>query len=127
MTWNLIGYLIYGLITIYTILVIGKRLHRDGIFFVQKVFPEGETGKIVNNLLLLGYYLVNIGYAFMTISSWQTISGLGALFGALAEHIGLIYLLLAVLHYNNILCLRLYAKWNDIDLFHSKTTAHDNG
>ena len=122
MSWNIIAYLIYSLVTIYTILVIGRHLHSNGIFFIRTVFTDTGTANTVNDLLLLGYYLVNIGYAFITLSSWGSINNFTALVTALSEHIGLIYLLLAILHYNNIYCLRLYAKWNHIDLFTTKTT-----
>lgn len=124
MTWNIAGYLLYLLLSTYTIVFIGKRLHGNGIHFIRKIFTNEETANSVNNLLLLGYYLVNIGYLFMTISYWEPITNFPALLLTLTERIGIIYLLLAVLHYNNILCLYLYAKWNHIDLFTLKNNYH---
>lgn len=90
MSWNILAYLIYLTVTTYTILVIGKQLHSNGIYFVRKVFVDQPTANTVNNLLLLAYYLVNIGYAFITLSSWEPISDMVMLVFELSKHIGLI-------------------------------------
>ena len=115
MSWNIIAYILYLLITIYTIMVVGKQLHRHGEPFVDRVFTDSKVAINVNNLLLLGYYLVNIGYALLTLTSWTPIESWSMLVLELSSHVGLIYLILAVMHYNNILCLRLYARWQKID------------
>jgi len=124
MTWNILAYSIYLSLTILTIVIIGRQLHSNGIFYVRKVLPEETTADTVNNILLLAYYLVNIGYSFLTLSNWEPITDVTMLLKALCEHLGFIYLLLALLHYNNILCLRLYAEWRQIDLFNTKNTSN---
>lgn len=124
MTWNILAYSLYLLITAYTIFVVGKDLHRNGQPFVDKSFQDEQVAVNVNNVLLLGYYLVNIGYALLTITGWTPIYNWTSLVVELTGHIGLIYLILAILHYNNILCLRLYAHWQGIEFFTQKNQHH---
>jgi hypothetical protein len=64
----------------------------------------------VNRILLTGYYLVNLGYAALKISSWKTIITSEELVASLSDSIGSITLLLAVLHYFN---MTVIALWNE--------------
>lgn len=117
MTYNLIAYGIYALISIFTIGFVGRVLHRNGRYFVLRVITDEAFGDFINNGLLAGYYLVNIGYVLFTLSNWQTIVDLSGLIEAIGEQTGSLYILLGVLHFVNILSLRMYAYLNKIQLF----------
>ncbi|MGK0365911.1 MAG: hypothetical protein ACI85O_002981 [Saprospiraceae bacterium] len=103
MTYNFIAYSIYALISIFTIGYIGKILHRNGRYFVLKIMSDEEFGDFINNGLLVGYYLVNIGYVFFTLSNWKTIANLPDLIEAIGQQTGSLFILLGVLHFVNIL------------------------
>ena len=62
----------------------------------------------INNILLTGYYLVNIGYAIYTISTWTNITHPYNIVDTIASHVGTIILILAGLHYMNIIVLQLF-------------------
>jgi len=117
MTYNLIAYGVYALISVFTIAYIGRVLHRNGRYFVLRIMSDEEFGDFINNGLLVGYYLVNIGYVFFTLSNWKTIENLPDLIEAIGEQTGSLFVLLGVLHFVNILSLRLYAHLNKIQLF----------
>ena len=116
MNFNIIAYLIYGLITIFTIFYIGRVLHENGRHFVLRFIHEEQVGDFINNGLLTGYYLFNIGYVFITLNNWKTIIDSFQLIEAVCEKTGTILLLLGLLHFFNILALRLYAHLNGIGL-----------
>lgn len=95
-----IGYAIYLIITVVLVFWIGKKLHRDGAVWLSHLFDGHAMGLRLNNLLLLGYYLVNIGFAVYTLTNWDySIHP----FLELGRKVGSILLILTYLHYQNIL------------------------
>lgn len=111
MTFNTIGYLVYlpiiGFITIY----VGKLCHTYGLHFVKQAIADESTAIAVNNMLLVGYYLVNLGYAIIGLSQWEYMTGLADLIAIVANQTAYIILILAMLHYFNILTLFIIRKF----------------
>ena len=111
MNYNILAYFIYGCIMIYIIYRVGLICYRNGNVFVLQLMPNNaQLCLYINNILLTGYYLVNIGYAVYTISNWKTVSTIHGIIDTIASHIGSIVLILAVLHYFNIIALQLFFK-----------------
>ncbi len=107
---NIQSYLIYlsisGIITIY----VGKDLHKNGYHLILNLFKEIHLSKTINNILLMGYYLVNIGYIAITIQQFEAIPNTLEMMQALSQKIGIILLILGSLHINNIIVLNLLSK-----------------
>lgn len=114
MTYNIIAYFIYASISIFTISYVGKVLHQNGRHFVLQIIPEEAFCDYINNGLLVGYYLVNIGYVLFTLTSWHVIENLPQLLELIALKTGGIYLMLGILHFFNIAALRFYAHLNPV-------------
>lgn len=110
MDYNTIGYLTYlpivGFITIY----VGKLCHTYGIIYVKQAIDDEATAHAVNNMLLIGYYLVNLGYAVYALAEWSYITSLSEVISEVASQSGYIISLLALLHYFNLLTLFLVRK-----------------
>ena len=104
MTYLVITYLIYIALMVVIIGWAGWHLHHAGRPFIREVF-QGELLKadLTNNLLLLGYYLVNIGYSFLVLSRLPAVDSPAEVIGALSSQIGALTGLLALLHYGNLL------------------------
>ena len=80
MDFNLVGYAIYLSITAVIILRVGHICYRNGNIFVGELIPGHEDlCKRTNQILLLGYYLLNIGYCAITLVQWDTIESVAAL------------------------------------------------
>jgi hypothetical protein len=107
---NIIAYIVYLTVTVITTVFVGKHLHKNGYHLIFDLFENERFTTTVNNLLLTGYYLVNIGYIAITIDAFHEISSLDLLFSRLAQRIGIIFLILGSLHYNNILILHLLSR-----------------
>lgn len=116
MNYNLLAYLIYGLFTSFTIIYLGRILHRNGRHYVLRFIQEEEVGDFFNDGLLAGYYLLNIGYVLLTLKFWETIFTVQQLVEIISEKTGLILLMLGLLHFFNIIGLKLYARLRGIDL-----------
>lgn len=111
MNLNIIAYGIFMAIVAYIIIVVGHICYRNGNIYVLSLIPGHEDLCIrINKILLVGYYLINIGYSAMTLISWQTINSLPQLVEMIAIKTAIIISILSVLHYTNILLLTNYAK-----------------
>ena len=95
---------------------VGWLFYKNGEIFLLDIF-NGNTQlvKNINNILLIGYYLTNIGYAIITIAYWEKITNISDMLGSLSSTIGKIILILSVLHYNNIFWLKKITKMNIIN------------
>ncbi|SHH26106.1 hypothetical protein [Winogradskyella jejuensis] len=107
MNYNLITYCIYLPIIIFIMVKIGWLFYKNGEVFLLNLFQNNsELVKSINNLLLIGYYLTNIGYAIITIAYWEYVDSAIEMLNSLSHTIGKIILLLALMHYNNIFWLK---------------------
>ena len=111
MNYNIIAYFFYFVITFIIIVKVGKICYQNGNVFVAQLIPNHEDlCKKINYLLLIGYYLLNIGYCTMTIVSWQKIQTFTQLVEIISLKTSLIILVIAIMHYLNILLLTNYIK-----------------
>ncbi len=118
MNLNLLAYGIYLLVTFYITVIVGYKFYKNGIYLVLELFQNNVLGAhSINKLLLVGYYLVNLGYLAMSISLWPTITSFPQLFQILFNEVSFILLALAFLHYNNILWLNYLSKRKDFIKF----------
>ncbi len=111
MNYNIITYIIYLPIICFIMVKIGWLVYKNGeVFLINLCNGNFELAKSINKILLIGYYLTNIGYAIITIAYWEKINSLSSMFGSLSSTLGKIIFLLAILHYNNIFWLRQILK-----------------
>lgn len=109
MNLNIIGYFIYLCITIFIILKVGNICYRNGNIYVAELIPEYiEICQKINQVLLLAYYLLNIGYCAMTLISWEKIMTLNQLIVTIGTKTAIIIFIISFLHYMNIIILTKY-------------------
>lgn len=104
-------YLIYIALTTGLIIYVANYLFRNGKSFLLSAFKGNETvANSINNLLKMGFYLINIGYALISIRYGYNISSVSVLIEALAIKIGTIVLILGAMHFFNMYILYLIGK-----------------
>ena len=109
MNLNIIGYFIYLSLTIFIILKVGKICYKNGTVYVLELIPNhAAICQKINQVLLLGYYLLNIGYCAMTLISWQKITSLAQLIETIGIKTAIIIFIISLLHYFNIIILTKY-------------------
>lgn len=107
MNLNLLAYGFYFTLTAIVIWRVGRVCYQNGNVFVSALIPDNPDLCLrINKLLLLGYYLLNLGYSAITILGWQIISSVNHLIEQVAYKTALIILMIAVLHYVNIFLLQ---------------------
>lgn len=109
MNLNIIGYSIYLLITTFIIINVGKICYRNGNIYVAQLIPEHEDlCQKTNQVLLIGYYLLNLGYCAMTLISWDKIISYSQLVEVISIKTAIIICIIAILHYFNIYIITKY-------------------
>jgi hypothetical protein len=90
-------------------LKVGKICYRNGNIYVAELIPNhADICQKINQVLLLGYYLLNIGYCAMTLIFWQKISSPTQLIETIGTKTAIIIFILSILHYLNIIILTKY-------------------
>ncbi|WP_216822930.1 hypothetical protein [Aeromicrobium sp. A1-2] len=104
MTWTVAAYLAYLLTTVPLTIWVASTLSRNGRVFLADVF-RGEEGlaDAVNRLLVVGFYLINLGFVTLYLRGGGEVADLPGLLERLSVKIGTVLLVLGVLHFVNVL------------------------
>lgn len=102
MNYIILLYACYLIITVSLTVWVANTLFRNGKVFLVDIFHGNkELADAVNNLLLVGFYLVNIGYAVYTLRIGGSIIDTRMLIEVLSHKIGAIILILGTMHFTN--------------------------
>ncbi|MEZ4803920.1 MAG: hypothetical protein R2852_00125 [Bacteroidia bacterium] len=111
MSYNIISYVIYLPITAWITIYVGKVCFVNGRAYLNQILHNrSELVNSINSSLLLGYYLLNIGYAATMLSFWPEIHDFQNLILELSRRIGLIIISLGLMHYFNLTVTYLISK-----------------
>ena len=103
MNYIIITYCFYLVITIALTVWVARTLFKNGKVFLIDIFHGNkELADSVNNLLLVGFYLINIGYAVYTLQVTSSISNFQEVIEKLSLKVGLIILILGAMHFFNL-------------------------
>ena len=103
MNYIILTYSFYLIITIALTVWVARTLFKNGKVFLVDIFHGNrELADSVNNLLLVGFYLINIGYAVYTLQVTSSINNFQEVIERLSLKIGLIILILGAMHFFNL-------------------------
>jgi len=103
MNYVILTYSIYLVVSIALTIWVAKTLFKNGQVFLVEIFHGNkELADSVNNLLLVGFYLINIGYAVYILQEANAIVNLQQVIERLSIKIGLIILILGGMHFFNL-------------------------
>jgi len=96
-------YLAYAGISVALTVWIARTLFKHGEVFLEDVFPHHpRMSGAVNRLLVMGFYLLNLGYAFVTLRGGYSVLTPVQAIELLAMKLGALMLALGVLHFFNL-------------------------
>jgi hypothetical protein len=96
-------YLAYLALTIPITVWVGSTLKRNGLVFLLDVFDgDEELANAVNHLLVVGFYLLNLGYVSVALKTGASVTDAQSSLEALSMKVGTVVLLLGVLHLTNV-------------------------
>jgi len=95
-------YVVYSLVAIVLTIWLAKTLFRTGAIFLADVFSgEPKLAEAVNQLLVVGFYLLNLGYAFFMLKAHGADTSFAAM-EVLGQKLGVLLLSLGVIHFCNL-------------------------
>ncbi|MFV0414864.1 MAG: hypothetical protein ACK5NG_00700 [Chthoniobacterales bacterium] len=107
----LITYTLYLTIAIPVTIWVARTLYSSGRVFLLNCFGgDEEMADSVNRLLLVGFYLVNVGFVVIYLKFGGEIQGAKEVLDALSRKLGLVLLILGSMHFFNLLVLMKLSK-----------------
>lgn len=98
-----ITYALYLLIAVPVTIWVARTLHRNGrVFLVSCFHGDEEMAESVNHLLVVGFYLVNLGFVTLFLKLGYYVEGTTGIFEALSGKIGTVLLVLGIMHFLNL-------------------------
>ena len=103
MDWTVGTYVVYLLITVSLTVWVATTLSRNGRVFLEDVFAGNEAlAHAVNRLLVVGFYLLNLGFVTLFLRISDPVADLRGMFDTLSVKVGVVMLTLGVLHFFNV-------------------------
>ncbi|MEV6163741.1 hypothetical protein AB0L71_17725 [Streptomyces sp. NPDC052052] len=102
MDLTVVAYVIYLLISVALTIWVAHTLSRNGKAFLADVLHGNEKlADAVNHLLVVGFYLVNLGFVTLYLTNDDGVTDARGLFEALSVKLGVVLLVLGGLHLAN--------------------------
>lgn len=102
MNYTVLAYLLYLPIAIAMTIWVARTLHRNGRVFVVAAFRGNEAmGDAVNHLLVVGFYLINIGFIAFALRYGDKPTDLQSMIELLSTKLGVVLLVLGAMHFFN--------------------------
>jgi hypothetical protein len=97
------SYLFYVVISVALTIWVASTLSRNGIHFLIDSFSGNrELANSVNHLLVVGFYLINIGYVTLALKYGEKPANLQQAIEFLSTKVGLVLLVLGGMHFINL-------------------------
>jgi hypothetical protein len=99
-------YLSYLAISIALTVWVARTLHRSGrIFLLDAFHGNAPLADSVNQLLVVGFYLINIGYIALALKTTDSLATLRDVIELESSKIGVVLLILGAMHFFNMFVL----------------------
>ncbi len=103
MTTLVTTYIIYLLVSIALTVWVARTLHRNGRIFLVDAFHGNEAlADSVNHLLVVGFYLINIGYVTLALKYGSHADNVREAIETLSTKVGLVLVVLGIMHFFNL-------------------------
>ena len=117
MNYIVCTYALYLAISIALTVWVAKTLHKNGRLFLVDAFHGNEPlADSINHLLLVGFYLINVGYVTLALKYGDKAASVQELLEVLSTKIGAVLLILGAMHFFN---LYVFNKMRKRALLHS--------
>ncbi|MER5947330.1 hypothetical protein ABT127_14785 [Streptomyces sp. NPDC001904] len=103
MDLTVVAYVVYLAVSIGLTVWVARTLSSNGRIFLSDVLHGNEKlADAVNHLLVVGFYLVNLGFVALYLSGDETITTTRQIFESLSTKLGVVLLALGVMHLGNV-------------------------
>jgi hypothetical protein len=110
-------YLAYLTISVLLTIWVAHTLHKNGRIFLIDAFHGNEAlADSVNHLLVVGFYLINIGYVALALKEGAAPADLREVLEMISRKVGVVLLVLGGMHFFNLF---VFSKMRQRALMHS--------
>jgi hypothetical protein len=103
MNYTVFAYLLYLPISVAMTVWVARTLHRNGRVFLVQAFRGNESmADSVNHLLVVGFYLINIGFIAMALRYGDKPNDAQTMIEFLSTKLGVVLLVLGAMHFFNL-------------------------
>jgi hypothetical protein len=104
-------YVTYLVISIAITIWVARTLHRNGRAFLVDAF-HGNDGLAdsINHLLVVGFYLVNLGWIVRSLRTYQRLDTVQSAIELLSDKVGTVLFVLGVMHFFNVFLFSRYRR-----------------
>src|SRR5215475_12780504 len=96
-------YLLYLAVSVTLTIWVARTLHQNGRVFLVDVFHGNESlADSVNHLLVVGFYLINLGYVSLALKLGYDVADLQGAIEALSRKVGTVLVALGGMHFFNL-------------------------
>ena len=102
MNYTVLAYLLYLPASVFLTMWVARTLHRNGRVFLVQAFHGNETmADSVNHLLVVGFYLINLGFISFALRYGAKPHDLQEMIEFLSMKLGVVMLVLGAMHFFN--------------------------
>lgn len=102
-TFMVAAYLLYLVVSIGLTVWVARTLQRNGAHFLHDAFLGKERlADSVNHLLVVGFYLMNIGYVALSLKEHRTIWTVQEVIELVCTKVGWVMVVLGAMHFFNL-------------------------
>src|SRR5882672_10083571 len=103
MNYIVATYIVYLFISVCLTVWVARTLHKNGrVFLVDSFLGNEQLADSVNHLLVVGFYLINIGYVTLALKYGAVAGSAQEALETLSTKIGLVLLVLGGMHFFNL-------------------------
>ncbi|MEH0427903.1 hypothetical protein [Streptomyces stelliscabiei] len=111
MDLTVVAYVVYLLVSVGLTVWVARTLSRNGRIFLSDVLRGDEKlADAVNHLLVVGFYLVNLGFVALYLNAEGAITSPREVFEAVSAKLGVVLLVLGALHLGNVFVLNKFRR-----------------
>jgi len=97
-----LAYALYITISIIITIFVSRTLSKNGEIYLIDGFGGNEAlAKSVNHMLVVGFYLLNVGFVLLRIENSTTIESVERLLIYLSSNVGVVMFILGLMHFLN--------------------------
>jgi hypothetical protein len=98
-----ITYIAYVVLSVGMTIWVARTLHKNGRIFLVDAFHGNEAlADSVNHLLVVGFYLINLGYIALALATKQKVLDTANVVELVSTKVGVVMLVLGGMHFINL-------------------------
>lgn len=119
-------YLVYIVLVLAITVLVARTLSKNGAIFLVDSFSGDEAlARSINHLLVVGFYLINIGFVLLHLENRRPLGSLDEALIFLSTKIGFVLLVVGVAHFFNLFVISRFKSGHERRAYAKNHRAND--